>query len=111
MLLLAAAPAQSAAPLETLPDEEEIAAHRSFDPEPSLQRTSGGALIVNAFILTGPVRVAVHDRRTDALILERSSDSLFPFELSHHELGIEPEQARVRIYVDGNLAHTLELEP
>lgn len=113
--LAALAPAARAAPEPAdragldLPAEEEIAEHSSFDPTPALQRTPGGNLIVDAFIMAGPVRVEIRDRDSDAVLLDKESASLFPFEVSREELGVEPGRIKVYIYVDGSLRHELEL--
>lgn len=102
--------AQPADPLSDLPDEADVDDQRSFDPAPKLQRVPGGSLIVNAFIMDGPVRVEIHNRHSDEVIMHREADSMFPFEVPRSDLPVEPEDVRVRIYVKGNLAHTLELE-
>lgn len=94
-----------------LPPREAIEAHKTYDRGPELQQTAGGGLIVNAFIMDGPVRVEIRDRTSDELVLERQEQSLFPFELSRRELGIEPTQVVVRIFVQGKLAHELDLLP
>ncbi|MEQ8858090.1 MAG: hypothetical protein RIC56_05540 [Pseudomonadales bacterium] len=99
-------PAAEAAPV---PDTSAAERHASFDPAPDLQRTPGGNLIVNAFIMRGPVRVEIREQGSDRLLVERQSETLFPFELSHRELGAEPEQVVVHIYVDGTLSHELTL--
>jgi len=102
--------AQPAETLSDLPDKAEIDEQRTFDPGPELQRVPGGSLIVNAFIMDGPVRVDIHNRHSDEVILHREADSMFPFEVSRRDLAVEPQDVLVRIYVKGELAHTLELE-
>ncbi|MDZ7668234.1 MAG: hypothetical protein U5Q16_02025 [Gammaproteobacteria bacterium] len=110
LCLPAGAGAQEAEALSDLSDKAEIDEHRSFDPDPDLQRVPGGSLIVNAFIMDGPVRVDIHDRHSDEVILHREADSMFPFEVSRQDLAVEPEDVLVRIYVKGELTHTLKLE-
>lgn len=85
-------------------------ARASFDPAPELQQAAGGGLIVNAFIMDGPVRVEIRNRESGELVMERDEDALFPFEVRPADLGIDADQAEVLIYVDGQLTHTLELE-
>lgn len=107
----AAAPEPPAAPADLdVPGEAEIAEHRTYDPGPELQRTPGGSLIVDAFIMDGPVRVAIRHRETGELLLEQESDTLFSFEVSRPDLGAEPEEVVVRIFLDGELAHELTLD-
>lgn len=110
LCLAAGAAAQPADAPADLPDQADIDDHRTFDPEPELQRVPGGSLIVNAFIMDGPVRVDIHNRHSDEVILHREADSMFPFEVSRQNLTVEPEDVLVRIYVKGDLAHTLELQ-
>jgi hypothetical protein len=86
-------------------------ASEGYDPGPELQRAPGGSLIVNAFIVDGPVRLEIRDRESDALLLEKQAPSLFPFEVPADELEVPPDQVRVRIFVRGDLAHELELTP
>jgi hypothetical protein len=92
------------------PGREDIERHKSFDPAPELQRTPGGSLIVNAFIMDGPARVTISRRDSGELLLEKSEDALFPFEVSGADLGTEPENVVVKIYLDGALAHELKLD-
>lgn len=94
-----------------LPPQEVIDEHKTYDAGPELQQTAGGGLIVNAFIMEGPVHVELSDRDSGQVLMEREETSLFPFELSRQELGIEPTQVLVRIFVQGELAHELELLP
>lgn len=103
------APSEDEAELD-LPPQEEIEAHKSFDPSPKLQRTPGGSLIVDAFIMDGPVRVEIRRRDSDELLLEKQSDTLFSFEVERTTLGAAPEDVVVRIYIDDTLAHELALE-
>jgi len=60
--------------------------------------------------MDGPVRVAIRHRETGELLLERESDTLFSFEVSRQDLGGEPEEVVVRIFVAGELAHELTLD-
>ncbi len=94
-----------------LPAREEIEEHKSYDPSPELQQTSSGGLIVNAFIMEGPVRVEIRDRHSDRVVMEKEERSLFPFEVSRQDLGVEPTQVVVRIYREGEMAHQLDLLP
>lgn len=110
LCLAAGAAAQPADAPADLPDKADIEDHRSFDPAPDLQRVPGGSLIVNAFIMDGPVRVDIHNRHSDEIIMHREGDSMFPFEVSRGDLPVDAEDVLVRIYVKGDLAHTLELE-
>ena len=104
-------PDPPAAPADLdVPDADDIAEHRTYDPGPELQRTPGGSLIVDAFIMDGPVRVAIRHRESGELLLEQESDTLFSFEVSRPDLGAEPEAVVVRIFVDGELAHELTLD-
>lgn len=104
-------PDPPAAPADLdVPDAEDIAEHRTYDPDPKLQRTPGGSLIVDAFIMDGPVRVAIRHQETDELLFEQESDTLFSFEVSRPDLGAEPEAVVVRIFLDGELAHELTLD-
>ena len=104
-------PKPPAAPADLdVPDEEEIAEHRTYDPGPKLQRTPGGSLIVDAFIMDGPVRVAIEHRESGEVLFEQASDTLFSFEVSRPDLGAEPEEVVVRIFLDGELAHELTLD-
>lgn len=110
LCLAAGAAAQPADAPADLPDQADIEDHRSFDPAPELQRVPGGSLIVNAFIMDGPVRVEIRNRHSDEVIMHREGDSMFPFEVSRGDLPVAAEDVLVRIYVKGDLAHTLELE-
>lgn len=98
-------------PALDLPPEEEIEEHKTYDPSPELQKTPGGGIIVNAFIMQGPVRVEVLRGPTGEVVLEKEEQSLFPFEIPRTELEFEPSDVVVRIYVGGELAHELELHP
>lgn len=95
----------------TLPPEAEVAKHKTFDPAPELQVTPGGGLVVNAFIMDGPVRVEIRDRDTGRVVMSKEMDTMFPFEVSRHDLNLEPTRVVVRIYVKGALAHELNLLP
>lgn len=104
-------PERAAVPDRTdLPERDDIDEYTSFDAGPELQTTPGGGLIVNAFIMEGPVRVVISDRDSGDVVLEQREDSLFPFEVPRSELGISPQRARVDIYIGEELAHQLELE-
>ena len=92
------------------PGREAIERHKSFDPGPKLQRTPGGSLIVDAFIMNGPARVIISRRDGDTVLLEKTEEALFPFEVSGADLGTEPENVVVRIYLKGELAHELTLD-
>lgn len=93
------------------PTQSDIDRQATYDPGPELQRTPGGSLIVNAFILEGPVRVEIRDRDSDELLFEKEDRTLFPFEVASTELGTEPERVLVRIFIRGHLSHELKLEP
>lgn len=103
-------PADAPPAAEAGPDRDEIERHKSFDPSPRLQRTPGGSLIVDAFIMDGPARLTISRRDSDAVLLEKTEDALFPFEVNSTDLGTEPENVVVRIYLDGELAHELTLD-
>ena len=100
----------AASAAEAGPGREEIERHKSFDPSPRLQRTPGGSLIVDAFIMDGPARVTISRRDGDTVLLDRTEEALFPFEVTGTDLGTEPENVVVRIYLDGELAHELTLD-
>jgi len=110
----AAAPEPPAAPESPadldVPGEDEIAEHRTYDPGPKLQRTPGGSLIVDAFIMDGPVRVAIERRESGEVLFEQESDTLFSFEVSRSDLDAEPEEVVVKIFLDGELAHKLTMD-
>ncbi len=95
----------------TLPPKEEIEKHERYQAGPTLQETPGGGLVVNAFIMNGPVRVEVRDRDSGKVLMEKQKDVLFPFEIPREELGVAPARAVVRIYVQGQLIHELNLVP
>lgn len=105
------APESAESPDLDLPRREEIEEHKSYDPSPELQQTASGGLIVNAFIMEGPVRVEIRDRHSGRVVMEKEQRSLFPFQVSREELGVEPTQVVVRIYRGGELAHQLDLLP
>lgn len=104
-------PAAPEAPADLdVPSEDEIAEHRTYDPGPNLQRTPGGSLIVDAFIMDGPVRVAIEHRESGEVLFEQESDTLFSFEVSRSDLDAEPEDVVVKIFLDGELAHELTMD-
>jgi len=104
-------PAAPEAPADLdVPSEDEIAEHRTYDPGPNLQRTPGGSLIVDAFIMDGPVRVAIERRESGEVLFEQESDTLFSFEVSRSDLDAEPEEVVVKIFLDGELAHELTMD-
>ena len=92
-----------------LPPREEIEKHKTYDSTPELQQTAGGGLIVNAFIMEGPVRLEIRDRHTGEVLLEKHERSLFPFEVSREDLGVEATRVIVRIWIGDELAHELDL--
>lgn len=91
--------------------QEEIEKHETYRSEPDLQETAGGGLVVNAFIMDGPVHVEVRDRKSGKLLLEKRAETLFPFEIPRRQLGVQMTQVVVKIYVKGKLAHELTVEP
>jgi hypothetical protein len=93
------------------PATEKIEAYKTYDPGPKLQQAPGGGLIVNVFIMEGPVRLEIHDRESDEVLFEKQEGSMFPFEVSRRELGVDATQVVVYIYVAGELAHKLDLLP
>ncbi len=99
---------KAAAPL---PPQQEIEKHETYRSEPDLQETAGGGLVVNAFIMDGPVHVEVRDRKSGKLLLEKRAETLFPFEIPRRQLGVQMTQVVVKIYVKGKLAHELTVEP